>query len=284
MCDEGRLGYHYINSPDRLRAPLVRRDGTTSSPPWPEVIVTLRKDLMAQATRNPSGMAGVLSPFMTCEEAFLFAKLLKGSSGQIRLAMGPVPVIGEDDTYPKDSRGRPVQPVKFTIHAEKCPNRKGVEAVLQHFQGEVIPFDQVVSAADKGALEAVYIVGGYRPRDGDWIDERAASALVKARLLIVQDLWPTVLSTAPTTRYVLPSVSFAEKEGTFVNHAGLAQAIHWANAPPGEARPDGQIFMDLMERHGLVNAAIIRKEMAAEVAYFAPLLQQEPGEQGVMLG
>ena len=27
-----------------------------------------------------------------------------------------------------DRRGRPTQPVKFTIRAEKCPNRKGIEA------------------------------------------------------------------------------------------------------------------------------------------------------------
>jgi len=43
----------------------------------------------------------------------------------VRLALGPVPKIGEDDTYPKDRKGRPVEPVKFTIRAEKCPNRRG---------------------------------------------------------------------------------------------------------------------------------------------------------------
>ena len=46
-------------------------------------------------------MAGVLSPFLTCEEAYLLAKYLKGLSGEVRLALGPVPVVGEDDTYPE---------------------------------------------------------------------------------------------------------------------------------------------------------------------------------------
>ena len=53
--------------------------------------------------------------------------------------------IGEDDKYPKDHRGQPREPVRFTIRAEKCPNRKGVEAVLKHFQGGLVSFDDVAS-------------------------------------------------------------------------------------------------------------------------------------------
>ena len=34
----------------------------------------------------------------------------------------------------------PVEPTKFVIRAEKCPNRRGVEAVLKHFQGSVVSF------------------------------------------------------------------------------------------------------------------------------------------------
>ena len=68
----------------------------------------------------------------------------------MRLALGPVPVVGEDDTYPKDRRGRPVQPVKFTIRAEKCPNRRGVEEVLRHFQGEVLAFRRRAAAGRRG--------------------------------------------------------------------------------------------------------------------------------------
>src|SRR5262249_52575732 len=145
---------------------------------------------------------------------------------QVRLALGPVPVVGEDDTYPKDRRGRPIQPVKFTIRAEKCPNRKGVEAVLRHFQGEVVPFDHLLQAAGAGGLRGLYLTAGYSPRTGLWVSETEAEALRRVPLLVVQDLFATPASAA--ARYVLPAASFAEKDGTFVNHAGLAQAIHWA--------------------------------------------------------
>ena len=85
-------------------------------------------------------------------------------------------------------------------------------------------------------------------------------------------------------KYVLPGATFTEKDGTFVNHAGLAQAIRWGSVPPGEGRVDGQVFLDLMERPGLVHAPTLRRELAAEVPYFAALAGADPGEYGVMLG
>jgi NADH-quinone oxidoreductase subunit G len=269
MCDDGRLGYHYINANSRFRQPLSLRGGQLAPLPWSEAIVAIRDAFRAAATRDASAVVGVLSPFLTCEEAYLLATFLKGLSGQVRLALGPVPVIGEDDTYPKDRRGRPVQPVKFTIRAEKCPNRKGVEAILRHFQGDLIDFAGVLRAADEGRLHALYIAAGYPPRGVGWISEAQASALERVPLLTVQDLFPSPASNR--AQYVVPAVSFAEKDGTFVNHAGLAQAIHWAVSPPAGCRSDGQVFLDLLGRRGLVHAPSLRLELAREVAYFAPL-------------
>src|SRR3954454_18334018 len=128
MCDEGRFDYPYVNARERLRAPLHRRDAAAPETGWERVLPALRRELY-EAAKDGAGVAAVLSPFLTCEEAYLLAKFVKGLSGQARLALGHVPVHGEDDTYPKDRRGRPLQPVKFTIRAEKCPNRRGVEEV-----------------------------------------------------------------------------------------------------------------------------------------------------------
>jgi len=43
--------------------------------------------------------------------------------------------------------------------------------------------------------------------------------------------------------FVLPACSHAEKEGTFINFAGVRQTIHQAYPPHGSALPDWQIFM-----------------------------------------
>ena len=84
-------------------------------------------------------------------------------------------------------------------------------------------------------------------------------------------------------KYVIPAASFAEKDGTFVNHAGLAQALHWGVTPAGECRTDGQVFLDLLEHRGLVHVPTLRKELAGAVPYFAPLAGRDLGEYGIPL-
>jgi NADH-quinone oxidoreductase subunit G len=281
MCDEGRLGYHYVNSIERFLRPMTRRDGKLTPLPWLDGVSAIRRAFQDAAHKDASGVVGVLSPFLTCEEAYLLAKFLKGLSGQVRLALGPVPVIGEDDTYPKDRRGNPIQPVKFTIRAEKCPNRRGVEEILRHFQGEIIPFDVVAGDAGEGRVQALYLAGGYPPRPGGWISDAQAQTLQHVPLVVCHDLLPSPISHF--AHYVLPAAAWAEKDGTFVNHAGLAQAIHWGVIPTGEVRTDGQVFLDLLQRRGLVHAPSLRKELAAEVPYFAALAAADLGEYGIPL-
>ncbi len=284
MCDEGRYGFHYVNSDQRLTRPQTGRmggNGKAAPASYDEVIPALRRELADAARRDGAAVVAVLSPFLTCEEAYLAGRYFKALSPASRFALGPVPVIGADDTYPKDVRGNAVQPVKFTIRAEKCPNRKGVEAVLRHFQGEVISFDQVVREAGEGKLQALYLAASYPPREGGWVNQQQAEALAKVPLLVVQDLFASPASAVAT--YVLPGAAWAEKDGTFVNHAGLAQAIHWAARPPQDLRTDGQVFLDLQERRGLVHAPSLRQELAREVPYFAPLATGDLGEHGIRL-
>ena len=103
-------------------------------------------------------------------------------------------------------------PPKFTIRAEKCPNKKGVEAVLRHVEGVVVPFDAVRAEVFAG----VWFAGGYP--DPKWLP-----AGVTAEFLVVQDLFPSAL--AATANVVLPATAAYEKDGTFVNRAGLGSRV-----------------------------------------------------------
>jgi NADH-quinone oxidoreductase subunit G len=303
MCDDGRLGYHYVNSKERLLHPLARQRAAARLPgvpqdvhairtaphgiasaatataapaegglqpvPYAEAVALIRELLGAAARKDAGAVVGVASPFLTSEEALLFAKFMKGLDRGVRLALGPVPVVGEDDRYPKDRRGRPMEPTKFTIRAEKCPNKKGVSAVLEQFQGMLIGFDEVVREAGEGRLQAVYLAASYPKREWGWLTAQQTEALRKVPTLVVQDLFMTPI--AESAAVVMPGSAFAEKAGTYVNHAGLAQTTQWAVTPTGECRTDGQVFLDLMERRGLAHAATLRNELAAEVRYFASL-------------
>lgn len=256
MCDDGRYGYHFANAPDRILRPTVGGQRTT----WHELLPKLKADL---ATPN---LLAVLSPYLTVEEAYLFARAFKTLSKDVRLVLGWVPVVGEDDRYPKDVRGNAVEPTKFTIRAEKCPNRLGVEAVLKHFQGDVLRVESATPA------DAVFFAGGY-PK-AEW----AQFPLPESPFVVVQDLFPSALTAA--AKVVLPATTAFEKDGTFVNRAGLAQTFPRAVRPPTEVRSELQIAFDLLGRKGLVQASAIRKELAGAIAAFAGLAEEKSARGG----
>ena len=263
ICDEGRWGYHFTNSAERLRRPTV--GGVAAQ--WADVLPRLRADLKAAAE---SGLTVALSPFLTVEEAYQFASAFTTLGPKVKLVLGPVPVVGENDTYPKDVRGNPVEPVKFTIRAEKCPNKKGVEAVLTHFAGGV-------SHLNDHAAGPLAFVGGYPD------PEHATHGLngVPGEVLLAVDLFATPITSA--AKYALPATSSFEKDGTFVNHAGLAQTFPRSVVPPKEVRSELQLGYDLAGKRGLAQAAAVRKEVAKTLTGLEHLAAEKPPRTGERL-
>ncbi len=276
MCDEGRFGWKYIHAENRLSLPAKKDGDKVVSTDWDQVLAGVREAFQAAAKSAPKRVAAIFSPWMTVEEAYLLASWLKGLSSDVTLAMTPARVAGENDTYPKDVHGQPVQPVKFTIRAEKAPNRVGVEAILKHFQGEVIPSGRILDAA---TYDTLFIVGGDPNAE---VNTATASKLSKVKTLTVLDLLSSPLTTK--AHYVLAGGSFAERDGSFVNHSGLVQAINRSLQGPMEARPDGRILLELAGRGAMFNAAKLRAEIAKALPAFGSLGDGKLGEYGVVMG
>lgn len=78
---------------------------------------------------------------------------------------------------------------------------------------------------------------------------RVIKALSMLDLLVVQDAY----ESADTVQYAdiyLPAAMWAEKSGLFVNSERRVNLLQPAVAPPGEARTDFDIFLDLARRMG----------------------------------
>ena len=86
--------------------------------------------------------------------------------------------------------------------------------------------------------------------------------------LTVQDLFLT--ETARYADVVLPGASFAEKTGTFVNTERRIQLSHKAVEPPGDARGDLEIIIDLSNRVGLPTPFTTAAEVMDEIARVTP--------------
>ena len=278
MCDEGRFGWKYIHSDERLTFPARRKNGEVRTRDWDDIIPSLQKALTKAVAKAPEKCAAVFSPWMTVEEAYMLASYLRGISPKVKLALGPVKRVGEDDTYPKDFYGKPKEPVKFTIRAEKAPNRRGVEMVLNHFGGAATTLSDLAADGAAGKLEAIYLVGG---DPTGWLEPQQATGLGKAALVILQDILPSAISERAD--FLLTGGSFAERDGSFVNYKGLAQHIGRSVRGPDGTRPDGRILWELAGRTGLFNPAAIRKEMAEKIPAFAAFKQGVLGDFGVLL-
>jgi NADH-quinone oxidoreductase subunit G len=272
MCDEGRYGYHFTNSSERISRPLIRVDGAEKPVMWSTVTPRLKQLISEAVQKNAKGVVAVLSPFLTVEEAFLLGTYFKSLSPDVRLTLGPVPMVGEDDKYPKDVKGNAVEPVKFTIRAEKCPNRRGIEVILKHFQGSVIASTDIGTQG----IEAMWFAGGYPDRQ---VVEAAFAGWKAPAQVIAQDLFQSTVTAAASI--VLPATSSFEKDGTFLNHAGLAQTFARSVRPPQEARTELQLAFDLLGRKGLVQPATIRAELAKAIPFFAGLAGKDIPTNGL---
>lgn len=249
MCDEGRWGFHHVHSERRQIGAERRAEAGYQSLEWHEVVSELQARLPATGR-----LAAVVSPHLTVEEAFLLATWIRSCDEQALLVQGPVPVIGDDEQFAKG----------FTIRAEKCPNRRGVEEVLRHFAGEVLSFDEFLAVAAERGIRGAWISGGYKT---DWIDRDQAAALAALDLVVVQDLFDSPLWRQAT--YRLPGAAFAEREGSYVNHADRLQWATWAIRPPAGVRVEGSLYWTLLGRPGLYQPRRVLDEVAATIDYFA---------------
>jgi len=107
---------------------------------------------------------------------------------------------------------------------------------------------EIMDAIHAGDIRGMYIQGE-NPAMSDPDVEHARDALAKLEHLVVQDIFVT--ETANYADVILPASAFAEKTGTVTNTNRQVQMGRPAVSPPGEAREDWAITVDLAQRLGL---------------------------------
>jgi len=126
---------------------------------------------------------------------------------------------------------------------------------------------QMMNNAHSGEVKALYIVGE-NPMVSDPDLNHAEKALENLDFLVVQDIFMT--ETAQMADVVLPSTSFAEKDGTFTNTERKVQRIRKAIQPPGEAKEDAQIICELSGRMGYPMSYETSRDIMKEIAGVTP--------------
>jgi len=122
--------------------------------------------------------------------------------------------------------------------------------------------------AEGSPIKGMYIMGE-NPVLSDPNIAHAEHWVRGLEFLGVQDLFLT--ETARWADVVLPGSSFAEKEGTTINTDRHIQLVEPAMAPPGEARRDLDILIELSNRLGLKSDYACASDVMDELARVTPI-------------
>jgi anaerobic selenocysteine-containing dehydrogenase len=119
------------------------------------------------------------------------------------------------------------------------------EARLPAARGRAYP--DIVNAVLGGRIKGLWIIATNPPVSFP-NREVLEHALANLDLLVVQDGFET--PTTALADVVLPAAIWGEKEGTYTNSERRVSRVRAAVDPPGEARSDFAIFLDLARRWG----------------------------------
>ena len=231
---------------------MRKQYGVATPAEWPracEAAVSVLQDVLADDGR----LGALVSPMLGSEEAFLLGRFLRGLDEKAVLGVGPVPVEGEDKSFPGG----------YTVRAEKAPNARGVRRGLELLGGEVVDADAFTErlGADEDPVRGVLVTGNY---PSDWPEAPLVKAIGRKHTLVLIDTLPTAL--VDKADVVLPSATWLEKAGSFENAENRIQSFEPAISPIVGTRPEGQVALELMAaaelaERGLFDAEAVRMEM-----------------------
>jgi len=230
----------------------------------PEVVSCIR------GSKNKIGV--FISPQLSNEEIYLAQKLFS-NVGAVRepplrkiefFLFSPKPPGHQDD---------------FLIRADKNPNTKGAQFFGFAYNDETVA--EFFKRCEKGEADGVVIFGQ------DLLTAHGARHAAIGKVPGTDGVsffdylkWSVFIGsnynlTSEYATYVLPSATYAEKEGTFTNFEGRVQKFNKAVEPLDDSRPEWEILTALAKGLGIHTdhdtSEEIFNEMAAKIDAFRGL-------------
>lgn len=265
MCDHGRLDYEWINTGDRLEAPLLRDgDRARKAVGWRDALA----DLLERASKlEDKSVRAVASARASNEDL--------GALGEL------VGAFGGGETVFRSARAEEEIVLKgFPTLARRkdlAPNVGGAE----HLGMKRVGGDDAT-----GGLESVADHDGIIIVLGDALADQPEDFGNRAGLYVY--LGTHDAPAARNAHVVLPITTHAEQEGTFTNHGGRVQRFWPALQPPGMARPAwlilGALDAELTGEAAPQTAAEAFAELSDAVPAFGGLTYADLGAHGAVAG
>lgn len=212
---------------------------------------------------------GMTEHYQGSESVMLLCNLalLVGAIG--RVGVGVNPLRGQNNVQGAADMG--CSPDLLTGYADVCDPE--VRARFEAEWGRPVPpvpgrtLPKMYEAIRAGSLTALFILGEDVVQT-DPNSNQVVADLKALEFLVVQELFLT--ETAELADVVLPGASFLEKDGTFTNGERRMQRVCCALAPPGAARADWKILVELLQRAGCPASYASPADVLLEIGRVAP--------------
>lgn len=269
--DDSRYTYKAVHSEDRLHHASVKDKGILEPAATGDAIDAAMNGLQqAVETHGAGSLYAVLSPMLATEEAYLLGLLVRSIDPEATLILGPVPTEAEDEVFRHYLTGEET----FRIQAEKVPNRRGVERVMNLLGGPHGTWADLNDSSFTGKLKAGWITGSYL---SPWVTGEMLPTLLKESFTVVSDLLPNAATEAADV--VLPAASWAEKYGSWENYNSLVQPFEPAiDVLPGSVI-EGEVFAKLLNRDTGYDVEALRTELAEKDEVFRDVSFADAGEE-----
>ncbi|MEX2115530.1 MAG: molybdopterin-dependent oxidoreductase [Bacteroidota bacterium] len=229
MCDHGRLDtFKHVAGSGRISGPSMRKDGGLAEVGWDEALATVVSELKSF---KKGEIAGVGSAYATNEDNYVFQRFLKE-------------VVGTK--YVGVARHEEGQNDDFLLRADRTPNAAGAKAVGVSSGSDRDDLAEILRGIREGAIKALYVM------DEDIVgNPEFKSVIGNLELLIAHS--PVMNETTRRADIVLPSSTYAERHGTFVNFQGRVQRIRPAVTALEQDRALDGFAMSRLDRFAALN-------------------------------
>jgi len=235
MCDYGRLNsFAFVNDTStRISSPMMRSiesghvnggEYSLQKSDWDNAISRVISELK---NYKSSEIAFIASPFSTLEDNYALLRFAKEVIESENIAYIPKTIEGDQD--------------EILIRSDKTPNSKGLE-----FLG-IKPIDKkFINNITSGTFKLVYIINDTiaRLEEAEEISRKIEVGIIHASNFNEYNKKATV---------IMPSSTYAEVNGTFVNFHSRVQRIKPAVATLEEERLPGDFSVSRLDKFGAQN-------------------------------
>lgn len=218
MCDEGRDLYKFVNRDNRYtKARRKTAQGWEESLPG-----AAAKDLSQLVKGSGDKLAVILTGQYTVEE---YEALLPMLVNEVKTKKIFHWMNNPETAEAFDG---------LLLRGDKNPNTKGLLQTLQKYQINST-WKELEDLITKGQIETVLVAGPENQMHYSDIKSKVALISKVKNVIWLQSSKNAQLDELPLGSVILPMKSYVEKDGTFVNYAGLAQKFSKVTTVVSEA-------------------------------------------------